>query len=45
MIEYVALSSRIQEATAELKTLIERTERQRDKAVHTSDEIIGMEWL
>lgn len=38
MREYVALSSRIQEATAELQMLIERTERQRDKAVHTSDD-------
>lgn len=38
MREYVALSSRIQEATTELETLIERTERQRDKAVQTSDD-------
>ena len=38
MREYVALSSRIQEAAAELNTVIERTQRQHDKAVHTSDE-------
>jgi hypothetical protein len=38
MREYVALSSRIQEATAELNTLVERTQRLRDKAVDTPDD-------
>lgn len=38
MREYIALSSRMQEATAELKTLIERTLRLRDKAIQTLDD-------
>ena len=38
MREYVALSSRIQEAMAELHTVVERTQRLRDKAVDTPDD-------
>ncbi|GJM41876.1 MAG: hypothetical protein DHS20C20_21580 [Ardenticatenaceae bacterium] len=38
MREYIALSSRIQEATGELRTLIERIERLRDKAIQTPDD-------